>query len=226
MHPLGTIFSKMIVFRKLKMSEIEELLNKNILIIKEYEKNITIKSRGEKIDEIMLLLKGTIKTEMTEIDGKVIQIEEISSPNILALGATFSKNSILPVDIISERKCLIGYIAKDVIYDLAMENKEFLIELIEHLGTKFNFISQKLWFITLNSLKDKILFYLNEKIRDNEKNEIILDHSIEQLAHFFGVTRPALSRAFSRLEGEGIIKKEGNKIYVLNKNIIKNFDNI
>ncbi|WGS64567.1 Crp/Fnr family transcriptional regulator [Marinitoga aeolica] len=217
MHPLGTIFSKMIIFRKLKIGEIENLLDKNILIIKEYEKNEIIKTRGEEIKEVMLLLKGIIKTEMTEIDGKVIQIEEIEAPNILALGATFSKSPNLPVDIITEEKCLIGYIQKEKIYELAMENKEFLIELIEHLGTKFNFISQKLWFITLNNLKDKILFYLHEKIKKNDdENVIILDHSIEQLSHLFGVTRPALSRAFSRLESEGIIKKEGNKVYILN----------
>lgn len=221
MHPLGTIFSKMIIFRKMKMGEIEELLDKNILILKEYGVNEIIKSRGEEIDEVMLLLKGIVKTEMTEIDGKVIQIEKMTSPDILALGATFSKSSVLPVDIITEEKSLIGYIPKEKIYELAMNNKEFLMELIEHLGTKFNFISQKLWFITLNNLKDKILFYLHEKIKDSGDNEIILESSIEELSHFFGVTRPALSRAFSRLEGEGIIRKEGNKVYILNKDLIK-----
>ncbi|KLO22603.1 MULTISPECIES: Crp/Fnr family transcriptional regulator [unclassified Marinitoga] len=222
MHPLIERFSKLIIFRKLKLSEIEELIENNILYIKEFEKNSIIKSRGEKIEEVMLLLYGRVKTEMMEIDGKIIQIEEMKAPTIMALGATFSKNSKIPVDIISEEKTLVAYITKNKIYDLCMKNKDFLIELIEYMGTKFNFISQKLWFITLNSLKDKILYYLKEKMEDKKTEVIDLEYSVEQLSHLFGVTRPALSRAFSRLEHEGIIKKEGNKIYILDKNKIEN----
>lgn len=219
MHPLVNQFSKLDIFKKLKLSEIEELIEKNLMIIREFEKDVLIKSRGEKIDEVMILLHGRVRTEMTEIDGKIIRIEDMAAPSILALGATFSKDSKIPVDIITEKKSTIAYIQKEKIFDLCVENKDFLKELIIYLGTKFNFISQKLWFITLNNLKDKILFYLHEKIKNENENEnvIILDYSIEQLSHLFGVTRPALSRAFSRLESEGIIKKEGNKVYILDK---------
>lgn len=222
MHPLLDRFSKLEIFRKLKLSEIENLLERNLLIINEYEKNYLVKSRGELLNEVMILLHGEVKTEMMELDGKIIQIEDMKGPTILALGATFSKDSTLPVDIITTEKSLIAYIKKDIIFDLCMENKEFLKELIMHLGTKFNFISQKLWFITLNNLKSKILFYLNEKRKSNER-VINLEYSIEQLSHLFGVTRPALSRAFSKLEEEGIIRKEGNIIHIINEELFTNF---
>ncbi|WP_129408167.1 Crp/Fnr family transcriptional regulator [Marinitoga lauensis] len=220
MHPLVGQFSKLEIFRKLKLSEIEELVEKNFMIIKEFEKDTLIKSRGEKISEVMILLHGKVKAEMTELDGKVIQIEDMKAPSLLAVGATFSKDARIPVDIISEEKSTIAYIPKEKIFDLCIGNKDFLKELITYLGTKFNFISQKLWFITLNNLKDKILLYIKEKRSFQDDDVIVLDYSIEQLSHLFGVTRPALSRAFSKLEQEGIIKKEGNKIYILNKDTI------
>ncbi|KAF2955409.1 Crp/Fnr family transcriptional regulator [Marinitoga sp. 38H-ov] len=222
MHPLVGQFSKLEIFRKLKLSEIEKLLEKNLLIIKKYEKDSLVKARGEILNEVMILIAGKVITEMTELDGKVIQIEDMKAPTILALGATFSKDSILPVDIITTEQSLIAYIQKEIVFDLCMENKEFLKELVMHLGTKFNFISQKLWFITLNNLKSKILFYLNELRKNNEKS-IVLDYSIEQLSHLFGVTRPALSRAFSKLEEEGIIKKDGNIIHIIDEDIFINF---
>ncbi|SHF02384.1 cAMP-binding domain of CRP or a regulatory subunit of cAMP-dependent protein kinases [Marinitoga hydrogenitolerans DSM 16785] len=216
MHPIVQQFSKMDIFKKLKISEIEELIEKRDIVFKEYNKNVLVKARGEEIDEIMVLIHGKIRAEMTDYNGKNLVIEEINAPSLLAISSTLAKNSELPVDIITEEKSVIGYLPKEKVFDLCIQNKEFLKELIEFLGTKFNFISQKLWFITLNNLRDKILLYISSKLK-SEDDYIILENSIEQLSHLFGSTRPALSRAFSKLESEGVIKKEGNKVYILDK---------
>ncbi|AEX84867.1 cyclic nucleotide-binding protein [Marinitoga piezophila KA3] len=215
--------SKTPIFKSLKITEIEELISSEKMIIKSYEKDEIIRFRGEKVNEVMILLSGQVKAEMSDTQGKIIEIEEIKAPNLLAVGATFSKNSIIPVDIIAIEKSTVAFINKDEVLNLCMHNKDFLQELIEYLGTKFVFISQRLWFITLNNIKDKILFHIKGKLKDSSDDYVILEYSVEQLSHLFGVTRPSLSRAFSKLEEEGIIKKEGNKIYILNKNIFKDF---
>ncbi|ABR30619.1 Crp/Fnr family transcriptional regulator [Thermosipho melanesiensis] len=219
MHPIIDKFSKIEVFKKLKIVELEELFKNRDIIFEEYEEGVLIKSQGEVIDEIMILINGKVKAEMTDYNGKSLMVEEIDAPNFLAINITFSKEEKLPVDIITLKKSLVAYMKKDKVFDLAMKNREFLKALVEYLGSKFYFISQKLWFVTLNSLKDKILIYLSSKFDGREV--VILDKTIEQLSQLFGSTRPALSRAFSQLEKEGIIKKEGNKVYLLDKDFFE-----
>ncbi|ANQ53733.1 Crp/Fnr family transcriptional regulator [Thermosipho sp. 1063] len=218
MHPLIETFSKIEVFKKLKISQIERLVKNREIIFRRYERGELIKGRGEKINEVMVLMSGKVRGEMNDFNGKNLVVEEIKAPNFLAVNISFSREAILPVDIISEERCEVAYLKKEKIFELASENIDFLKALVEFLGSKFYFISQKLWFITLNSLKEKILIYLASKYSGGEI--VVLDKSIEQLSQLFGSTRPALSRAFSSLESEGIIRKEGNKIYILDKDVI------
>ncbi|MBT1247737.1 MULTISPECIES: Crp/Fnr family transcriptional regulator [unclassified Thermosipho (in: thermotogales)] len=218
MHPLIETFSKIEVFKKLKISQIERLVKNREIIFRRYKRGELIKGRGEKIDEVMVLISGKVRGEMNDFNGKNLVVEEIKAPNFLAVNISFSKEAILPVDIISEDRCEVAYLKKAKIFELASENIDFLKALVEFLGSKFYFISQKLWFVTLNSLKEKILIYLASKYSGGEV--VVLDKSIEQLSQLFGSTRPALSRAFSALESEGIIRKDGNKIYILDKDVI------
>jgi DNA-binding GntR family transcriptional regulator len=58
----------------------------------------------------------------------------------------------------------------------------------------------------------------------NEQNNdkfIQMNITVEELSKLFGVARPSLSRAFSELENEGIICKNGNRVNIIDKKSMK-----
>ena len=50
-----------------------------------------------------------------------------------------------------------------------------------------------------------------------DSNVVELEHTQEQLAEYFGVTRPALSKEIGRLVDEGFISITRRKVTILNK---------
>ena len=60
------------------------------------------------------------------------------------------------------------------------------------------------------------LYYLFEH-QQKDSNVVELEHTQEQLAEYFGVTRPALSKEIGRLVDEGFISITRRKVTILNK---------
>jgi len=216
--------SKIPLFKNLTVEEIKSLTLENSFKSVDFEKNSVIKNRGEKLDHLMVLLFGEVKTEMSDFNGKVIQIEKMSSPTMLAIGFVFQKNNVLPVDIITTKKSSVLFIKKDSLIEFSCKKKDFLENLLNHIGGKMNFLSQKLWITSLKTIREKILFYLLQLYnQNNHKERFEMPVKIEELSLLFGVTRPSLSRALSELEKEDFFRRNG-KIIVLNINKLKEKD--
>ncbi|MGM0640335.1 MAG: Crp/Fnr family transcriptional regulator [Thermotogota bacterium] len=213
------------MFENLTIEEIKSLTIDSSFKTVDYDKDSLIKSRGEKLDHLMILIYGEVKTQMSDFNGKFIQIEKLKSPTMLAIGFVFQKNNILPVDIITTKKSSILFIQKQTLLQFSCEKKEFLENLLNHIGSKMNFLSQKLWMTSLKTIKEKILFYLLQLYnQNNHSSEYEMPIRIEELSMLFGVTRPSLSRAFSKLEQDNYFKREGKRIK-LNIDKLKQHDN-
>jgi CRP-like cAMP-binding protein len=205
--------SKIPLFKNLTVEEIKSLTLENSFKSVDFEKNSVIKNRGEKLDHLMVLLFGEVKTQMSDFNGKVIQIEKLKSPTMLAIGFVFQKNNILPVDIITTKKSSVLFIKKDTLLEFSFKKKQFLENLLNHIGGKMNFLSQKLWITSLKTIREKILFYLLQLYnQNNHKEQFEMPVKIEELSLLFGVTRPSLSRTLSELEKEDYFQREGKTI--------------
>ena len=62
---------------------------------------------------------------------------------------------------------------------------------------------KKLHIVTGTTLKQKLGLWMNDRI--NEKNEVKLDMTREELADYLGAARPSLSRTLTQMQDEGII---------------------
>ncbi len=205
--------SKIPLFKDLTIEEIKSLTSNDSFKTLDYEKDNIIKSRGEKLEHLMVLLYGEVKTQMSDFNGRVIQIEKLKSPTMLAIGFVFQKNNILPVDIITTKKSSVLFIKKQTLIEFSCKKEDFLESLLDHIGSKMNFLSQKLWFTTLKTIKEKILFYLLQLYnQNNQENEFEMPVRIEELSLLFGVTRPSLSRILLALEKEDYFKRDGRNI--------------
>jgi len=214
-HPVLAQISKIPLFKELTIEEIKSLTVDNSFKTADFDSDALIKSRGEKLDYLMILLYGEVKTQMSDFNGRVIQIEKLKSPTMLAIGFVFQKNNILPVDIITTKKSSVLFIKKQTLLEFSCKKKIFLENLLNHIGNKMNFLSQKLWMTSLKTIKEKILFYLLQLYnQNNHSSEFDMPIRIEELSMLFGVTRPSLSRTLSNLEKDGYFERKGKKIFL------------
>ncbi len=207
--------SNLKIFKNFSKAELIKIFGNVRYSIKQFPKGSFISSSGEKVDKLMILIKGEVIAEMIDFNGKILEVERIKSPDVLASALLFSKNNILPVDVLAVKDVEILYIEKEYLIRAFQGNHTLLLSFLEDIGEKFRFVTTKLRMNSFHTIREKITMYLlNLYNQQNKSSELTIPLTLEELANLFGVTRPSLSRVFSQMQKEGLFVKRGNKIFL------------
>jgi CRP-like cAMP-binding protein len=87
---------------------------------------------------------------------------------------------------------------------------------LNSISSRTQFLSQRIRFLSFRTIRQKIAHYLLDMAGDRLA-VVELPLSQEQLAEFFGVTRPALARSLGELAREGLIEVSRRSVRILNK---------
>jgi len=172
-----------------------------------------VRHQGDPIDDILVLLEGSLRTEHVSENGKVLEIDTIKPVQIIASGLVFSRDPVYPVNVMAKEDSKILSIPKEKFLNLLMKDRKLLLFFLEDVSEHFRIVSEKLFFLTTKTLKEKVVHYLVHHM--NKDGEVVLPVSVEELSRIFGCARPALSRVFQDLEKEGFIEKKGRRIRIL-----------
>jgi CRP-like cAMP-binding protein len=204
---------KLKIFKNFSKAELMKIFGNVRYSIKKFSKGSLIYTSGEKVEKLMILIEGEVITEMVDFNGKILEVERMKSPDILASALLFSKDNFLPVDVLAVKDVAILYIEKEDLIRLFQSNNVLLLSFLEDIGEKFQFVTAKLRVNSFHTIREKITMYLlNLYNQQNKSNELTIPLTLEELANLFGVTRPSLSRAFSQMQKEGLFVKSGNTI--------------
>lgn len=219
MNPLILNLARSKLFKGLTVGELETIFREILYRIEKYKAGEFVRFRGDSCDDLLILLDGKVKTEMQDFNGKVVRIEVMDAPSLLASGFLFATDNVFPVDVITITDCSFLTIPKKSVIDLCRKNEKFLLNLLQDMGDRLVFLSEKLYMLTLRTLKEKIADYILSLCKDKQC-EVSVPLTKEELSQVFGVARPSLSRAFADLARDGILEMDGRKI------IIKDFEKL
>ena len=183
-------------------NERERFLNEITYKTKFFKKEEWIAQQGDIVNALYILLKGSVKTEMISNSGTIINIEIINAPNLLAPALLFAASNRFPVDVVALEDCEIILIAKDSIMKLLSRNEAFLQAFMAFNSNRVHFLTERLKLLSTKTIKGKLAQYI--LIRTNNM-QFTLDRNQSELAEYFGVTRPSLSRSLSEMIDEGVI---------------------
>ncbi|MDK2954030.1 MAG: family transcriptional regulator, dissimilatory nitrate respiration regulator [Kosmotoga sp.] len=219
MNPLILNLARSKLFKGLTVGELETIFREILYRIEKYKAGEFVRFRGDSCDDLLILLDGKVKTEMQDFNGKVVRIEVMDAPSLLASGFLFATDNVFPVDVITITDCSFLTIPKKSVIDLCRKNEKFLLNLLQDMGDRLVFLSEKLYMLTLRTLKEKIADYILSLCKDKQC-VVSVPLTKEELSQVFGVARPSLSRAFAELARDGILEMDGRKI------IIKDFEKL
>ncbi len=212
------IISNSPFFRGLSPQEVESILSKISHSIKSFTKGQTIAQRDEEVNNLCIVVAGSVKGEMVDFSGKILKIEEMFAPQPIAHAFLFGERNRYPVDVIAIEDCKILFIPKPDVIRMLQQNDVILRNYLNAISNRAQFLSNKLWFLSFKTIKEKVAHYLLNLLRSESASAIVLPKSHQELAEFFGVTRPSLARVFAEMQDEGIITVNRREISIINRN--------
>jgi len=205
------------IFCNINEDELNEAFDKIHFQVKSYYKNDLISSRNEMCNNLMIILKGIVKTEVSNLKGATIHIADIEATDTLAPAFLFGKSNLLPVDIFAKTEVKILFIPKKEVYKLFNISPQFLTNFLDLISERTQFLVHKIRFLSFNTLRGKMAFYLLKLFEEQNSDSIRIIHTQHELAENFGATRTSVARVLKQLNSENIIKVKGKMIELLNK---------
>jgi len=195
------------------VNEREDFLNNLKFKAKYFKKGEWIVQQGDTVKALYVLLKGSAKAEMISDSGTVLNIETIYAPNPLASAFLFAENNRFPVDVVALEDCEVIMVSKESIMKQLACNETFLQEFMTFNANRTHFLSERLKFLSTKTIKGKLAQYILARANNAD---FTMDMNQTDLAEYFGVTRPSLSRSLSEMIDNEVVSLKGKKGKVLN----------
>jgi CRP-like cAMP-binding protein len=215
------LLQKCEIFNKVDRSFIEEMIRYGK--IERYGAKELVRLRGDECGEMLFLVEGEAFGLFTNTEGRVLQIDHMFAPKLLAAAVVFSGEPKYPVDIETVRPSIFLSVDKDFFISLMMKNETLLRNYLRFVSDSFIFITDRFYEITMKNLLQKVCTYIVKLMDEQGSNNVIMDMSKEELSREFGATRPALSRVFIELERLGVIEMDGKRLKVRNDRYLRDY---
>ncbi|MDD3687003.1 MAG: Crp/Fnr family transcriptional regulator [Bacteroidales bacterium] len=204
------------LFRGFESQEIENIFEEIFYQTKNFHEGEIIAYQDERVEHLMIVINGVARGEMVDFSGKTIVIEEIESPRPLAPAFIFGMNNQYPVNIVSQTETTVVKIPKPEFVKMMQKSDRLLINFMNNVSGRAQFLSQKLKFLSFHSIKGKFAYYILNLAKNNNTNYVTLPASQAKLAELFGVTRPSLARAIREMHNDRLIRADAKNIQILN----------
>lgn len=213
---LFEILAQSPVFRGLSAKELESLLLDISYKIRTYSKGDIIAMREDRLEFLMILIKGSVKGEMLDVSGKTIKIEDIMAPYPIASAFIFGQRNQFPVDVTANDEVEIFCLPKSAMLKLLQKNTLFLTNFLNSISNRSQFLAQKVMLLNFKTIKGKLANYIL-KLAAPDKKQVTLPKSQQEMANFFGITRPSLARSLKEMEQQGMILNNRREITIIDR---------
>jgi len=183
-----------------------------------YEKDEILAMQNEVCNKLIILLSGNVRAQMINEAGKIMKVEDLFAPSPLAIMFLFGERNHFPVEVVANVHCEVIVFSRDTLLSIFQQNKKVLLNFLNLNSTYAKRLSDKLYFLSFKTIRQKIANYLLKLPEVN--GAVVLDRSQNSLAEYFGVTRPSLSRELANMQQDGLIKMSKKHIEILDKSRI------
>ena len=204
------------LFKGMIPAEVEDILALVPYHVRKFQSGSMISQSGETVESLIIVMSGIVKGEMVDYAGRVIKIEDITAPGALASAFIFGNKNRFPVNVIAVSEGELLMIGKSDFLRLLMKYDKILLNYLDMISSRSQFLSEKIKFLNFKTIKGKLAFYILQKSGMNS-DLITLGMTQSDLADFFGVARPSIARALGELEDEGYIEAKGKSIKIIDK---------
>lgn len=142
-------------------------------------------------------------------------LNRLNEGDVFGEALVFSKARTYPATVISLNESKVLFIDKSDILKILTKEEKVLENFISLLSNKVFILNSKIKSISFKSVRQKVIGYILNEVKEQKSNSIMLKNTKEEIAALLAIPRPSLSRELINLRNLGYIKFDRKKITVL-----------
>lgn len=204
---------KVPIFSSLDKEELKRIIA--LIHHREFNKGDTLIFEGDVIDSIVIINEGSVKAYKSTADGREQILYVFSEGDFFGEQNLFG-NQIATYSVEALERVKTCNLSRQKFQELLFVYPEISVKIIDELGSRIARLENALQSIGVRNVDNRIgwiLLEFAEKYGTNDETGIIihLPFSREGIANYLGIARETVSRKFSQLENEGLIRSLNNK---------------
>lgn len=209
------ILSDIGFLRSISNEKRKQLLQEGKLSIREYGNHEIIHFEGDKCSGVEVILSGEVVVEYINESGDLMIITRFSRGDILGGNLMFSQNPHYPMTITAKKASTIIYIDKEHLFQLFLENPEFLKGYLEFVADHTIILGDKIKMDVNQTIRQRVIKYLEYQKERQHNASMKWDVSKKELAERMGIQRTSLSRELAKMRKEGLIEYDAERVTLL-----------
>lgn len=193
----------------------ETLFNKmdQVGVLKEIPKGTEVLREGQFVKVIPFVRTGLIKV-YTRYEDRELLLYYIRPQEscIMSFSASIN-NEPSQVFAITEEDTEAFLVPMDKIASLIKDNPHVNSFFFQQYKRRYAELLDTIHHVLFNKMDTRLYQHLKDKASLKGENPLQMSH--QQLANELGTVREVVSRSLKKLEGEGLVKQQGNKIKIL-----------
>jgi CRP-like cAMP-binding protein len=196
------------------LEELDDLFQKVNHQIRQFKSGELLAQAGEVVDKGLLLMQGRLQGEMVDFAGNSLKIEELEPPQMVAAAFLYGPQSKFPVFLSAKTDGKMLVIRKSEFTRMLSIEQRVMVNYINIVSGKAQFLSGKITFLSLKTIREKIAYYLLHRTTSATNNQIDIDQTQTSLADLFGVSRPSLTRTILEMEKQNVLTWSRDKVSI------------
>lgn len=202
------------LFKGMTLEELDDLFQKVNHQIRQFKSGELLAQAGEVVDKGLLLMQGRLQGEMVDFAGNSLKIEELEPPQMVAAAFLYGPQSKFPVFLSAKTDGKMLVIRKSEFTRMLSIEQRVMVNYINIVSGKAQFLSGKITFLSLKTIREKIAYYLLHRTTSATNNQIDIDQTQTSLADLFGVSRPSLTRTILEMEKQNVLTWSRDKVSI------------
>lgn len=219
MKEITTILKHTRLFSGVGNDEISAMLNCLQAKLVTYKKGEYVFRQGEHVNRISLLTEGKLLVQSDDFWGNRSIINIIDIGEMFGEAYASPESEAITNDVIAEEDSTVIFFDIQKILTVCPSACKFHSIVIQNLffaiSDKNRKLVQKMGHMSKRTTRAKLISYLSEEARRQNKNTFTIPFNRQQLADFLSVDRSAMSNELCKMRDEGLISFNKNQFTLL-----------
>jgi CRP-like cAMP-binding protein len=180
-----------------------------------YQKGEYVLRQGEHLRDLLVLVQGSLHIQREDYWGNRSILGHIGVGEIFGEAYVAPESGTLLNDVIAVEDSSVFFFDVKRVISTCSSACRFHTMVVQNLffaiSEKNRGLVQKLDFMSRRTTREKLLSYLSEEARKQNRAEFTLPFNRQQLADYLSVDRSAMSNELCKMRDEGILEFEKNR---------------
>lgn len=191
---------------KLGISEMLPCLNPRVT---QHKKGENIANSGAPFYGIGIVIEGEIVIAKENIAGNRTILTVLKKGDMFGEMISFSDKKVWPVTVTSQSDSQVIFISPEKVISqcdkICVSHQKLIENMLRIMSKKALMLSRKVDYLSIRSLRGKLCAYLIEQWKMQGTLIFSLPMNRDELADFFNVARPSISRELSKMKEDQLI---------------------